>query len=140
MAAVTLITAGNLHMASNDVAVQQWTAKCGVDIAAGNLIRFDKTTGRWVKTAGTTQANADDWFMAHSTKKAGDALTGIRGCAVDGFDLSSYSYGTPLYVSDTAGVVGDVAGTVSVVIGYVRPAYAQPRGVAPDKVLYLAAQ
>lgn len=137
MTTVALVTAGKLHMAANDVYVHQKTLKCGVDINAGQQIRPDKTTGRWVLADATTAANGADVFTAHSSKKAGQALTGIRGCEVDGFDLDDLDYGDPVYLSDTPGAVDDTAGTVSIIVGYTRPATAQPRGVAPDKLLYL---
>lgn len=137
MAAVPLVTAGKLNNADIDAKADRHSARAGVAINAGQPIRLDKTTGTWVLALATTQANGDDWFIAHKSVAAGEFLTGLRGCLVNGFDLDDLDYNDPVYLSDTPGTVDDTAGTVSIVLGYVRNADAQPRGTAPDKVLWL---
>jgi hypothetical protein len=69
--------------------------------------------------------------------KAGQSLTGVRGCWVDGVNLDALAYGAKVYASNTAGAIGDAAGTVSLVVGTVVGGWAQLNGVAADKLLDL---
>lgn len=112
----------------------QTTAPAGEDITFGQLIRLDGTTGRWVKAAGSSAATLPT-HMAWKTVKAGQSLTGVRGCWVEGFVLDALAYGAKVYSSNTAGAVGDAAGTSPLAIGTVVSAWAQLNGVAGDKLL-----
>ena len=85
--------------------------------------------------AETAAAEARATHVAWATVVAGEPLTGVRGCLVDGYDLSALDYDDPVYLSDTDGRLSDTAGTVSVLVGRVVSAHAQLLGVEPDKVL-----
>ena len=53
---------------------------------------------------------------------------------LDGFTFTQ-AYGAQIFVSDTDARLGDAAGTVSVVVGRVIPAWGQSLGTAADKLL-----
>ena len=57
----------------------------------------------------------------------------VRG-HIAGFDFTSQAYDTTLYLSNTAGLLADAAGTVSVVVGRVLPLTDKDL----NKVLYVA--
>lgn len=64
----------------------------------------------------------------------GQAVDVLKKGHVYGFTLSG-AYGSDAYLNDTAGVIGDAAGTVSVVIGSVVPL----SDASKTKVLYVEA-
>lgn len=103
-------------------------------ILAGAPVRIDTATGRWTNANGTVIGEAAS-HVALRTVGAGESLTAVRRCTVDGFDLSALAYGAPVYLSNTDGRLGDVAGTVSAVVGRVVPGFATTLGVAADKLL-----
>ena len=113
----------------------QITHPAGEAITAGAPIRLDTAPGRWTNANGTAAAEARATHVAWATVVAGEPLTGVRGCLVDGYDLSALDYDDPVYLSDTDGRLSDTAGTVSVLVGRVVSAHAQLLGVEPDKVL-----
>jgi hypothetical protein len=112
----------------------QCTYPAGENITAGAPIRQDGTTGRWVNAIATAAATLPT-HLAWRTVLAGQSLTGVRGCWVDGYDLSALAYGAKVYASDTSGRVDTVAGTSSLVVGTVVGGWATLNGVAADKLL-----
>jgi hypothetical protein len=104
-------------------------------IDRGAPIRLDTATGRWTNANGSSAAEARATHLAWRTVAAGEALTGVRGCLVDGFILDALAYDAPVYLSDTDGRLDTVAGTTSVIVGRVVPGHAQLLGTAPDKLL-----
>lgn len=107
-------------------------------IVAGAPIRLDTTNGRWTNANGSSAAEARATHIATHTVAAGQALTGVRGCLLDGFVLDALAYDAAVYLSDTDGRLADAAGTTSVVIGRVVPGHAITLGTSPDKLLDVA--
>ena len=104
-------------------------------ITAGAPIRLDTTSGRFTNANGTSAAEARVTHIATRTVLAGEPLTGVRACTLDGFVLDALAYDAPVYLSDTDGRLDTVAGTTSVIVGRVVPAFATTLGTAADKLL-----
>lgn len=113
----------------------QHTAPAAEAITAGAPIRLDTATGRWTNANGGDAAEARATHLAWRTVAAGEALTGVRNCLVDGYVLDALAYDAPVYLSNTDGRLADAAGTVSVIVGRVVAGNAQLLGVASDKLL-----
>jgi hypothetical protein len=114
--------------------VFQMTLPANEDLAAMDVVRLDPTNGRFEKADGS-DANAAPYGIVTRAVKAGMPVTAVRIGVVDGLDLSGLDFGAILYASDTAGRVGDVAGTNSYPIGRVIPATASSTGSTYDKLL-----
>lgn len=134
MANVDLVTAGRVRIVES---IEQMTLPAGGTINAGDVVRLDTTTGRFVQAAGGTAANARVWGVAANSATAGIPVTAVRRGVLDGWDFDSNDYDDALYVSDTAGRIGDTAGTVSTVIGRVIPGTSTTLGTAYDKLLHV---
>lgn len=113
----------------------QITRPAAEAITAGAPIRLDTSNGRWTNANGTIAAEARATHLAARTVVAGEALTGVRGCTVDGLVLDALAYDADIFLSNTDGRLGDIAGTVSVVVGRVVPGFATTLGTAADKLL-----
>lgn len=136
MADVALITANRIHVVG--IPEKQLPAVAGEALTAGELCRFD-TAGLAVNADGSGAGTADVVGMAQKGVAAGMPVTLLRRAVIDGFNLDGLAFGAYLYLSDTddVGAIGDAAGTVSVKVGRVIPAYGSDPGVAPDKLLLL---
>lgn len=130
MAEIPVATAGELEIVES---LEQHGGVCSVDIVAGEIIRQDGTTGKWVLSLATTAANSNGSYMATRTAKAGGALTGLKRGVVRGFTLPAY--GAKAYISDTAGQLADAAGTVTIIAGDVIAQFGEIIGTAPAKLL-----
>lgn len=117
----------------------QHSAPAAEAITAGAPIRLDTATGRWTNANGSSAAEARVTHIAVRTVTAGESLTGVRGCLVDGYVLDALDYDAPVYLSNTDGRLSDTAGTTSVIVGRVVPGFAMTLGNAPDKLLDVAA-
>jgi hypothetical protein len=106
-------------------------------ITAGAGVRLDTTNGRWTNSNASTAAEARTWGVAMRTVVAGENLTAVRNCILDGYDLSALAYDQAVFVSNTDGRLADAAGTVSAIAGRVVPGPATTLGTAYDKVLEL---
>jgi len=104
-------------------------------IVAGAPIRLDVPSGRWTNANGTTAAEARATHIAVRTVGAGESLTGVRKCTLDGYELTAMAYDAPVYLSNTDGRLGDTAGTVSTIVGRVVPGFATTLGTPADKLL-----
>lgn len=140
MALIALSTRATTNRAIDVVkwpsAPDQATYPAAEAIAAGSPIRLDTSNGRWTNANGTTAPEARATHIAlHAVTAAGEALTGIRRGLVDGFVLDALAYDAAVFVADTDGRLGDVAGTVSVLAGRVVPGFATTLGTAADKLL-----
>lgn len=142
MAAISLQTntastqSGNTDVRlSVENSIEQHTYDAGVALEAGTPVYLD-TNGVWQK-ASSAAANAAARVRGITVKKvaAGFAVTAISQGILAGFDFTNQAYGAPIYLNDTAGVIGDAAGTVSILVGYVIPGPSQGRGVARKKML-----
>lgn len=131
MAQVSIATAGALDVVESR---EQHTAVCNVAIAAGEVVRMDGTSGKWVKSLATTAANSNGSYLALRSTAAGTALTALKKGVVRGFTLSG-NYGAKVYIGDTAGQLVDAAGTVEVIAGEVIAQWGEVIGTAPTKLL-----
>jgi hypothetical protein len=111
-----LVRGGNEH---------QHTAPAGEVIAAGNYVRFDGVTGRFIKGNATAANQLGDGFVALNAAAIGEPVTGVkRPCLLDlGTALAGIAFGGAVYVSDTDGTLSDTAGTASKVVGTVVPSW-----------------
>jgi hypothetical protein len=112
----------------------QMTLPASVAVAAGQAVRPDATSGKWVLANAALAANIGDLHIALSTVKAGEALTAVKSSSIldVGEALAALAFAAPVYLSDTAGTLADAAGTVSTVVGKVIPGWAN---TTPDKLL-----
>ena len=125
-------TRPDLHVVES---IRQRTGVAAADITEGAPVRYD-ANGKWVPAQGTTAPNARAYGIALRTVKAGQALTVLKTGTVEGVDVSALAYDAPVYLSDTAGRLDTVAGTVSVVVGRVVAAHGHERiGGTPSKLL-----
>ena len=133
MALIALTTANKVEVVG--IPSSQHTAPAAEAIVAGAPVRLDTSNGKFTNSNGTTAAEARVWGIATKTVAANEPLTAIRRGFMDGFDLTSQAYDLAIFVSDTDGRLGDVAGTVSTVVGRVLSAWSQRLGTAADKIL-----
>lgn len=130
MTALT-ITAADVHVVETR---EQETLPANVDITAGQYI-FPNSSGYWALGDSTTGGNNIGKRPAIATRsvKAGQALTGLRKGKISlGNALGGLAIEAPVYVNDTGGSLGDAAGTVSKIVGYVSPAWG---ATSVDKLL-----
>lgn len=133
MALIAVTTANKLSVVES---IQQLTGIAAEAILAGAPVFIAPATALFTNALGTNAANARAVGIALRTVAAGEALTVLRSGVLDGYTLTQ-AYDAPIYLSDTSGRLGDAAGTVTLVVGRVIPAYSQSLGVAPDKLLLL---
>lgn len=122
----------NLTIAESDVRVvkrgdeHQHTAPAGEAINAGQYIRQDPSTGKFVLGNATSAAEVGDGYIAEKSVEIGDPVTGHKMPVVFevGDALSGLDYGDSVYLSDTDGTLADAAGTVSTVVGKVIAGWA----------------
>lgn len=133
MALIALDTANRVEIVES---IQQMTLVAAEAIVPGAPVRIDTTAGTFTNSNGTTAPEARVWGIATGQRAipAGMPCTAVRRGVLDGFTLSQ-AYDAAIYVADTDGRLGDVAGTVSTVIGRVIPATANLLGAAHDKLL-----
>jgi hypothetical protein len=131
---LALVTAGQLRV---EESLEQDTLPAGVAIAAGQSVKKDATTGRWILGDASAAATANAYGMAVRTVPPGMAVTAVRRGLVEGFDLDALDYGDTVFLSDTAGAVADAAGTVTKQVGEVTPVHSHLLGGTPDKLLRL---
>jgi hypothetical protein len=129
MADIAVATAGSVHVVES---LWQKTLVATETIAAGAPVRIH-TDGKWTNANGTTTTENRIWGIATKSVIAGEALTAIRRGTMDGFTFTQ-AYDAIIYLSDTDGRLGDVAGTVSTIVGRVVPGTAVV-GTTYDKLL-----
>lgn len=89
-------------------------------LTAGQPVYIDGTTGK-VKYADANDAARDELHgIALNGARAGQAVAVLKRGHVYGYTLAG-NYGSKAYVSDTAGVLADAAGTASLPVGIVVP-------------------
>jgi hypothetical protein len=133
MALIALDVANRVDVVES---IQQADFVAAEAIVPGAPVRIDTTAGTATNANGTTAPEARVWGIAVGMKAiaAGTPVTVVRRGVLDGYTLTQ-AYDAPIYVADTDGRLGDVAGTVSTVIGRVIPGTANLLGVAHDKLL-----
>jgi hypothetical protein len=135
MADIALTVADRVNVVES---LEQKTAPAAEAIVAGAPVRYDTATGRFTNANATVPAEARAYGLATRTVPAGMPVTAIRRGYLDGFDLSGLAYDADVFLSDTDGRLADAAGTESVAVGVVAPAFATTLGTAADKILYVA--
>lgn len=115
----------------------QHTLPAGVALVAGNVAHPDPTTGFWALGNGSDAAHAaDPHFITNSVAAAVTATGYKRPCLVDlGAALDGLNVGDKIYLADD-GTLATTAGTVSVQVGTVVPAFATAQA-GGDKLLRL---
>lgn len=132
--------AGELTITATDVAlvrkIDVIEGVASVDLAAGECVRLDGTSGKLVKAEGDSAATLGYRLgIVIKSAKADRPVTALaKGLISLGNALSAVAFGAPLYVSDTAGSIATSAGTVSKIAGTVEPVWSTANGV-PDKLL-----
>lgn len=134
MANINLVTANKVEVVESLV---QMTLPAAEAITAGAPVRLDTTSGKFTNANGTLAAEARVYGIATKTVAAGEPVTAIKTGVMDGFDFAANAYDAALYLSDTDGRVGDVAGTVSTVLGRVIPSTSVTLGTAHDKLFFV---
>lgn len=94
------------------------------------------TAGRAVLGAAGTAPGTKNPGLVLTKAGPGQACSVLKEGHVAGFNVSALNVGASVFVSDTAGQLGDAAGTVSTLIGSVD-AVAEAGG--PVKVVYIEA-
>lgn len=91
----------------------------GIDLSAGDAIIIDGATGNLVRANASVAGTNKCKGLVASNVKAGYGVTALFNGEMDGFNLSALAYGQDVFLSNTAGAIGDVAGTTSVKVGTV---------------------
>lgn len=102
------IAAADVHLVrSGDE--HQHTAPCLEAILAGEYMRLDPSTGKWVKGNATSEAEIGDGYFPVNSAAIGEALTGYkRPTLVEvGAALAGLNFGDKVYVSGTDGKFAD---------------------------------
>lgn len=134
MANRDLVTAQRVRIVES---IEQMTLPAGGTINAGDVVRLDTATGRFVQAQATTAPNARVWGIATNRAQAGEAVTAVRRGVLDGWDFAADDYDAPMYLSNTLGRIDNAAGTVTTVLGRVIPGTATTLGTAYDKFLHV---
>lgn len=106
----------------------------GTAITAGDLVHWD-ASGRLVRSNASAAATAKFAGVALNTVVANQAVSVLKHGYLAGYGVSSLAYGAKLYLSNSAGGVEDVPGTINVVVGAVVPMSDHSR----TKVAYIEA-
>jgi hypothetical protein len=136
MADIALTTADRVHVVGHPI--EQLDLICSVDVGAGDVVAVvSSSTGasQWVKADASTGTKNRAYGVATRTQKIGLPLTAIRKGRMSGWNFTDQDYDELIYLSNTIGEMADAAGDVSVIIGRVVPAIANPTGSAADKIL-----
>lgn len=135
MADLTLETANKINVGTSGPN-QQFTGIAAATITAGSPVCFDGTNDTlWPSDANDAAKDAVAGVATHNAK-AGEPLTCMRVGYMSGWSNLPVP-GKQVFVSDTAGALADAAGTASLPVGIVIPAFGQPLGTAADRVLFV---
>ena len=97
-----------------------FSAKAAATIAKGDLLYF--TSAGLVNIAdGDGSGTTAPCGIALNAAGTGQAVNVLKEGHVYGWTLTSVAYYAPLYMSDTAGALGDGAGSTSFIVGRVVP-------------------
>jgi hypothetical protein len=116
---------------------EQVESRLAETLAQGDAVRFDATTGEFTGANATAAGEAGFVGILLEGGVAGEYRTAICKGEVEGFVLDALNFGVNIFLSDTDKTLGDVAGTVSTVIGKVYPGRAS--GPTLDKILKVGA-
>lgn len=109
------------------------TAPAGEAITIGNYVRLNTSTGKLELGNASSAGEAKQGGIALATVVVGQTVTAVVDGDLDvGNALSALAFNAEVYLSDTDGTLADGAGTVSKIIGRVRPVWS---GTSADKIL-----
>lgn len=131
-AVVPSVTNSSVHLEVIE-SFEQMTLPAGGTIKAGAPVRVN-SSGQFVECDGTTAGNADAYGIATKRAVVGEAVTAIKRGVLGGF-VFTQAYWSNIFISDTAGVLADAAGTVSKIVGKIIPVPLHLRGGSPLKAL-----
>lgn len=122
----------------SDVHIVDWIDK--FDAPSDEVFDFEAV--RYAADGRVTPANGSgageatfEGIAVNKSTRIGEAITVVRDGLLDvGNALSALAIGALVYLSNTDGTLADAAGTVSVVVGKVVPAWGNPPSGA-DKLL-----
>lgn len=133
MADLTLTTANKISVDTAGPNVQI-SGVAGAAITAGSPVCFDGTNDTFI-VADANNAAADAVVgIATRTVASGEPLTALRRGLMSGWANLPVP-GKLVYVSDTAGALGDAAGTASLPVGIVVPIFSVALGTAAERAL-----
>jgi hypothetical protein len=118
-----------LTITASDVSIveviEKSTGPTDEAVNAGQAARLSTTTGKFTKANGTTAAEARVLGIAVTTATvANEAITVVRkGILNVGDALDALAYDQDVYLDNTDGALGTVAGSVSTKIGRVVPLF-----------------
>ena len=132
MADIALVTGSTAAVVES---IQQHTAPCSEDIPPRSPVRFD-AAGKFTLANGTSTTEAAMYGVSANTTtiKSGFPVTAIKRGVLDGFNFTQ-TFGAGVFLSNTDGRLADAAGTTAVRVGTIVSGWAQPLGVAADKLL-----
>lgn len=116
----------------NEVEYEAWTLRAAVAIAKGKPV-YINSSGLAAIADASGAGTAGVRGIAITTAAAGEPVTVMVHGSLAGFTLTQ-AYDAAIYLSDDVGELADGAGTVSVVVGRVKPMH---DGATPTKVLYV---
>lgn len=115
-----------------------YTFIAGATITAGQAVAFTIATGKLAVADANAGSNLDQLRgIALNGGGAGDQIAVMKRGFIEGFTVSSIAYDALIYLSNTAGSLGDSAGGVSVPAGRILPL---PDAPTLTKCLYLEVQ
>ncbi len=131
---IAVTIAGRIHVVGFPEV--QRTLNANEAIEAGDAVRIIPSGAGAAQFTKSNSTAGESLVYGIATRKvpAGQALTAIRKGKMSGWTFTQ-NYGTAVFLNDTDGRIGTVAGTVSVQVGRVVPTTANPRPDAEDKIL-----
>lgn len=114
--------------------LEKFTGPAAEVITKGQYVRYNVTNGKIELGNATLAAEARAGGIAiEGASVAGVTVTAVRKGLIDvGDALDALTYDDDVFLSNTDGVLADVAGTVSTIIGTVVPAWG---ATTADKLL-----
>ena len=133
--------AADLVIVAADVApvevIEMFTGPAKEVILKGQYVRYNVTDGKIEKGKGTETAEARKGGIAIlGANAAGITITAVRRGIIDiGDAMSALDFDADVFLSDTDGTLADTAGSVTLIVGTVVPAW---NATTADKLLRIA--
>jgi len=109
-------TAGGTPVSQNRIVL---TATAGATVADGECVYFDETDNEWKLTDASVTGTADNLQLGIAQGAGTNGAAIVGGVLLLGRDdgQAGFAAGDPVFLSDTAGLLQNTAGTVSVQVG-----------------------
>lgn len=120
MTAIVVTTTQIAPVFANKAEIFSGIVGTGLTVDYGEALYWD-SNGLLVKSNAAAAGTAKFAGISLGTGGAGQAVDVLKKGHVYGYTISGLAYGAGAFLNDTAGVIGDAAGTVSVRIGSVVP-------------------